>query len=351
MRVLVDIAHPAHVHFYRFMLEEFTAQGHQWRVASRDKDVTNGLLDSLGIQHTSISSAGSGLAGLSLEMFQRDARLLRIAREFRPDVILTRSPSGTHIGRLMRIPSVFDTDNGKSAGIHWRATAPFASVITTPDCMPANLGRKQVRYPSYKPLAFLHPNRFTPDPDIRSRLGIESNKRYAVIRLVSMTASHDSGEIGLSYELVERAIDVLETDGSVFLSSEKPLPSRFEDFALPTAANEFHSVLAGAGVVLADSGSVVQEAAVLGCPSVFVSSFTGRIEAIRELQTKYGLVQSFHPHESERVLTALASLPSEVERQRNRAALIDDKVDLTGWYVDLVRNVFKRDSLRRTIRP
>ena len=69
--------------------------------------------------------------------------------DFKPDVIVTRNPAGAQTGRLLGIPAIFDTDDGKAAGIHCWSAAPFAHVITTPDCSDENYGRRHVKYPGY----------------------------------------------------------------------------------------------------------------------------------------------------------------------------------------------------------
>lgn len=344
MRILFDIAHPAHVLFYRHMWEELTTRGASVAIASRDKDVTNDLLGALQVPYTSVSRAASGTIGLGIELITRDFGIWRLARQFRPDVILTRSPSGTHVGRLLGVPTIFDTDNGKSAGIHYRVAAPFASVITTPDCFPDDLGPKQVRYPSYKPLAFLHPSRFHPDPGIKVRLGIEPSEDYFLIRLVAMQASHDTHERGLPAETLDRALELLCARGRVFISSESALPEHLGTFRLPTRPDEFLDVVAGASLCLGDSGSVAQEAAILGVPSIFVSTFAGRTAPIEELETRYGLVASFQPSNADDVMASLEeclATPSATYQARHEA-MLSDKVDLTSWYIDLVRDVLNR---------
>lgn len=341
MRALFDIVHPAHVHFYRYMLEELMAAGNECTIVSRDKDIAEALLDHHTFDYLSTGKARIGSRGLAIELLVRDLTLLRIAREFKPDVILTRNPSGTHIGKALRVPSVFDTDNGRSAGTHYRIAAPFASFITTPDCFPDDLGKKQVRYPSYKPLAYLHPDRFKPDATVRHRLGVTPDQIYFIIRLVSMAASHDLGQSGMPLELVINAVDLLRGQGRVFVSSESVVPPELNDLQLPTSSADFHNVLASAALTVGDSGSVAQESAMLGVPSVFVSSFAGRTAPIEELEHTYGLIQSFKPSESDKVIDAIKSLsrtPSD-EFERRRMAMLRDKVDLTSWYLRLLDRI------------
>ena len=100
MRVLFDIVHPAHVHFYRHLIAELDADGHATTVVARDTDVTCALLDAFGIPYTTVAGTSRpGLARHALELVRRDIALARIARRFRADVILTRNPSGVQAAR------------------------------------------------------------------------------------------------------------------------------------------------------------------------------------------------------------------------------------------------------------
>jgi predicted glycosyltransferase len=91
MRFVFEIAHPAHVHLFRYGIRELRQRGHVVMVVSRDKDVTLDLLDHYGIQHECLSKQGRGLIGLAAEMLLRDWRLWQLARRFRPDAFVALS--------------------------------------------------------------------------------------------------------------------------------------------------------------------------------------------------------------------------------------------------------------------
>lgn len=344
MKVLVDIVHPAHVHFYRPLITELEASGDDVRVVSRAKDVTNDLLEHWSIPHTSIGTAGAkSRAAMATELIQRDRALLNIARDFRPDLILTRSPAGVQMSRLVRAIGVFDTDDGRAAGIHYRAAAPFAHVITTPWVLGEDLGKRQRTYRGYKATAYLHPNRFTPDPGIRAELGVAENERYFIVRFSAMTASHDKHESGLSASTKRRVIDELRSRGRVFVSDEGSLPDDLAELALPIPPTRFHDALAFADMAVGDSQTVAAEAGLLGTPAVRASSFTGRLGYLNQLESAYGLVRSFRPDEDDAFVETVTSIADDptagatwTERQ---TAMLDDTVDVTAWYLDLVHEL------------
>ena len=69
MKILFDMGHPAHVHFFKNTIWELEKKGHQVKVTARDKDVTIALLEAYGIAHVvrgegvRAPPAGRGLAG------------------------------------------------------------------------------------------------------------------------------------------------------------------------------------------------------------------------------------------------------------------------------------------------
>lgn len=341
MRVLFDIVHPAHVHFFKHMLSDLERRGHSTCIVAREKDVTTALLDRLGLSYETVGRSGKkSLFGMAGELVRRDLALARVARRFKPDLIVTRNPAGAQAGRLLGIPAVFDTDDGRAAGIHFHAAAPFANVITTPDCSDEDYGPRHVRYPGYKQTAYLHPNHFTPDPEVLRELGVAPGERYFIVRFVAMVASHDLGEGGLPVLAKQALIDKLSAQGRVFLSSEDALPAELAGLKFPLPPDRLHDALAFADLLVGDSQTVAAEAAVLGTPSLRVSSWTGRLAYLRELEHKYGLTYAYQPAQAHQLMSHvdrwLAEPSLRATLKPNHQRLLDDKVDTARWFVNFL---------------
>jgi predicted glycosyltransferase len=274
------------------------------------------------------------------ELGRRNLALIRVARAFKPDVIVTRNPAGAQAGRLLGIPAVFDTDDGKAAGIHFWSAAPFAHVITTPDCSDEDYGRRHVRYPGYKQTAYLHPNHFRPDSSVLEALGVTPGQRYFIVRFVAMVASHDLGEGGLPVVAKRALIDKLKAHGKVFLSSEDALPEELLPHKFPLPPDRLHDALAFADLLVGDSQTVAAEAAVLGTPSLRVSSWTGRLAYLSELEHKYGLTYAYQPERAEELLAHvdrwLAASSLRQSLLSNHQRLLADKVDMAQWFIDFL---------------
>ncbi len=345
MTVLIDIVHPAHVHFYKHIAWNLMRSGVRVVIAARDKDVTCSLLDNYGFAYETLGkSARNGLVGLAGELLRRDKMLVGLARRVRAKVILTRNPAGAQVGRLLRIKSIFDTDDGPAAGLHYYAAAPFAHVITSPDAMRASLGSKHVKYPGYKQTAYLHPNHFRPNPEVLGHLGVSRGERYFIVRFVAMVASHDSGESGLPVAARLEVVKRLAAHGKVFVSSEAGLPREFTAYHFRPPPHMMHDALAFADLLVGDSQTMAAEAAVLGTPSLRVSSWKGRLDYLDELETRYGLTESFAPHDIEHFFERLAVYTRDPGARsahaRKQERMLADKCDVAAWYTRYVQANF-----------
>ncbi|HEX9622470.1 MAG TPA: hypothetical protein VF989_20140 [Polyangiaceae bacterium] len=339
MRLLFDIVHPAHVHFFKNMITALRASGHEIAILARQKDVTAELLDRYDLPYEILGQpSDKGRFGQGLELLRRDVRLVALCRRFRPRVILTRSPAGVQAGRLLGIKGVFDTDDGPAAGIHWKAAAPFAHVITTPDCTPDYYGPKHLKYPGYKQMAYLHPDHFQPDEGVLSVLGVGRGERFFIVRFVAWMASHDNGEGGLAYDAKVEIIRRLERHGRVFISSEAPLPPEWESRRFSVGPHQMHHALAFASLLVGESQTMAAEAAVLGVPNIRVSSWAGRLDYLNELEQRYQLTRCFAPGDLtdfwQELDAHLANAELRPLMQERRLRMLGEKQNVARWYVD-----------------
>ena len=73
VRILIDILHPAHVHFFRNFHGEMTGRGHELCITARDKDRSVELLEEYGLPYGRSRRSGAGGGGMATEMVQRTA--------------------------------------------------------------------------------------------------------------------------------------------------------------------------------------------------------------------------------------------------------------------------------------
>lgn len=345
MKVLIDAVHPADVWTLGAVEDRLLAAGEDTLWLSRPgKDSVVELIDARGRPHVKASTAGTNMFSLARELLVRDWCAWRTVRAFRPDVILTRSPAGVHAGRLTRTPVMYDTDDGHVAGLLYYVAGPFANLIASPTATEKSYGKHHRRYQGYKELFYLHPSRFTPDPAIRSELGLGEGDRFHVLRLTAFTASHDVSEAGMTRAQIDRVIERMSTTGRVLISSEAELPDDLANRRIPTPAHRFHHVLAAADLVVGDSQTVCSEAGVIGTPSIRFNTWAGRHPYQVELEERWGLTRAFPLTneagffaELDRVLTDFDKVQSEHEdgRERMLSWCGDPVDDLTAWTYEL----------------
>jgi uncharacterized protein len=335
MRILVEILHPAHVHFFRHFIAEMESRGHRLLVTSRNKDVAVALLEAYRIPHRVLSAQRKGALGLARELFQRTGALLPIIEEFRPDVLTgIMGPTIALAGRSKHVPTVvfYDTETA------WLTNSwvfRLADAVCTPEAYPGTVPGRHMTYPGYHDLAYLRPARFVPDPDKLRLFGLDGGRPFTFARFVSFEASHDLRDRGLSLKGKVAVLEHLAAFGDVVVSTEGPLPRGLPAFPLVGPAHEVHHVLAAARLVVGDSGTMSSEAAVLGTPAVFVS--TARLGVLLDLEHRYGLMANVSPVDPAAAIAAASRLREAAESGSIEAArqqLLAETVDVTSWMVD-----------------
>ena len=333
MKILIDIGHPGHVHFYRSAIQELKKRGSDILVTARDKEVVFQLLDAFKIPYLNRGEAYVGLAGKAKGLWKVNKFLRKAARDFQPDVLTgVHNPYIAQTAALMRKPSVIFTDT-EHATLANLLTFPFATEICTPAWFKKDLGEKHVRYDGFKEQAYLHPKYFTPNAGVVRQLGLGRKEPYAVVRLVSWKAAHDFSQEGIinPYRLVEQ----LEQYYRVFLSSETRAPLGLEDHRLPTNPEDLQSVLSFASLCVSEGSTTATEAGLLGTPSVYVSSLVGSMGNFDELQ-KLGLVHSYRslPEAESKIAELCKDKKAKKQWQKKSAAVMKEKTDVTKFIAE-----------------
>ncbi|WP_121740816.1 DUF354 domain-containing protein [Natronorubrum halophilum] len=339
MDIIITIQHAANVHFFKHVVRELEAAGHGVYVFAREKGVTGRLLDAYDIDHELLCGEPDSWLGLGLTQLSYELRLLRRALAIDPAYIVSsHGIAATHVATLVGAEShvYIDTETAINAGN--RLTLPFADALYTPESFREEYGDNHGTYPGYHELAYLHPDRFEPDPSVLRRNGVDPDERYAVLRFGAWNGNHDVGKQGISSEGRREIVDVLGADGRVYVSDESDgsIPSGSESLPVPPAA--FHHLLAFADIVVGEVATTTLEAGVLGTPTVRISPFAGSNEMGKFQQLEeYGLVQSFHTsHEADGIdaIERICRDPNAAETWKNRReTLLDETVDVSEYVV------------------
>jgi uncharacterized protein len=130
--------------------------------------------------------------------------------------------------------------------------------------------------------------------------------------------------------------------GRVFITAESEIEPDFADLKLPTPPELIHSVLAFAAMYVGESQTMTSEAAVLGTPALKCNTFAGRLSIPNEMENKFNLCYSFHPSDFNKLLAKIDELLSiphlKEEWQNRRNRMLQDKIDVTGFFAWFVEN-------------
>lgn len=339
MRILVDVFHPAGVHFFKNLLWEMQRRGHEVLVSSRDKDVSLALLESYGFPYVTVGKYSKNLLLKGLQVVRMDHSLYRIAREFKPDILLGKGAvNAAHVSRLIGKPCIQFADDEYSLFLY----RSCADVICTMGAFRRDIGPKQVRINSFKELAYLHPRYFVPDAAVLASVGLRPGDRYAVVRFVAWSASHDFGRHGLDLAAKRKVISELQRHARVFVTSERPLPEDLRAYAVPVPPEKIHHLLYYATLLFGDTQTMTTESALLGTPAIRCNSFVGPgdMASFVELEEEYGLIHNFRDPEPaiRKAVELLSRSDTKSHWAQKRERLLAEKVDVTQFMIDFISN-------------
>ena len=344
---MIGIGHPRQVHFWKNIVRNLMDDGHDVKIVAWKKDILLDLLNAYGFEYEVIGKNYKGLIKKAYGMFENDIKLFKIAKKFKPDILMGGSPYLAHVSKLIGKPYIyfFETEH---AHISYWLTYPFADVICSPSCFKKKINsHKYVTYNSYSHLAYLHPNYFTPDPSVLEDMGLSADDTFIIIRLVLLDASHDARSKGFSNKFLEQSIKLLEEYGNTFITSERKLSKSLEKYRITFPPEKLHSALYYASLHVGDGGTAI-ESAILGTPSVHVISVkspsgemlgASQIHGIfDELVNRYGMLYSYtDPNRAiDKALEILQCDDIKIKLKGKKRKLLNDKIDTTTFMTEFI---------------
>jgi len=338
MRILIDIGHPAHVHYFRNFITHMITNGHSIKVTARDKEMTFELLNRYGIEFNSRGKGSKIFIMKILYMPIAYYRIYKVARKFKPDLFLSySSPYAALVSKLFRRPNITldDTEHSKYELLFYRY---FSDAFLNPNSYYKFLGNKQIKFDSVMHLSYLHQKYYTPNIDVLKWMNIGVDEPYAIVRFVAWNANHDLGIVGLSRENKILLIDRLINAGiKVFISSETELPLELKKYQIPFPAERLHDALFFAKVYIGEGATTASESAILGTPAIYVNPLLmGYIED----EIKAGLV--YHATDINEILRILSIILKNNDSDERyyflKEKFIATKIDLTSFLIWFIEN-------------
>lgn len=343
MNILIDIGHPAHVHLLRHTANELLRLGHNVYYSVRDIPVAKRLMEHYGmVPWVNLGGKKDSLLGKAQTVLHQDIELLRFVRRNHIDIGLSSGLVLSHVSRLTGMKSImFDDDDDAAEPLIVRYGHPLSDVVFTPNCIQRKT-KRAVYYAGTHELAYLHPNRFAPDPTVLQHAGLSEGERFFIMRFVALKGHHDVGQQGLTLEQKKALVEVLKPHGRVIITSERAIEPEFEQYRLPVPPEEIHSLMAYSSMFVGDSQTMTSEAAVLGVPALKCNTFAGRLSVPNMLENKYGLCYAYTPDHFEEMLNhiqqLLARKPEDLKNEwhAKRQRMLADMIDPTEFFVNYI---------------
>ncbi len=336
MKILVDIGHPAHIHYFKNCAHILTEKGHKFLFVVRERDSTMELIRSTGFDYVSRGKGKTGLINKMLAIPQTDFILYKIAKKFNPDIFLSfSSPYLAHVSWLMRKPHIAFDDTEHAKFEHWLCR-PFTDVVLSPSCYKGKLWKNQLLFQSFMEMCYLNPRYFKPDKTVLDKIGVNNNEKFCVLRFVSWDANHDVGQKGLNYQDKLKLVKELSKNCRVFISSEEKLDDNLKNYLLKIQPKDLHNILYYASLYVGEGGTTASESVILGTPAIYLNSLhVGYLDEDEER----GLL--FHPNNLDETLSAIEKILNNddylKEYKRKWEKLLQDKIDATAfmvWFIE-----------------
>lgn len=343
MRVLFQLGHPAHYHLFKNAIADLQHDGHQVFVLIRKKDILEDLLRQSGMPYVNILPSGKKSA---FTLILRLWRVFCFTLRHRVDVLVGSTPEVAQVAWLLRRRSVIMAEDDAAIVPQFiKAVRPFCDRYLSPTpCNNGPLESKTTHYEGFHKLAYLRPNRFTPDPAVVDRY-FPHDRPYFLLRFAQLTAYHDvsAHAHGISDEIAQKMIALLAPHGQVYITSERPLSPQLEPYRLHINPLDIHHIMAFASLYIGDSQSMAVEAAMLGTPSIRFNDFAGKIGVLEELEHKYRLTYGIPSSQPEQLYQKIEELlDSKNLRETFRArrdAMLKDKIDVTAFLVEVIETL------------
>lgn len=288
MKILIDIGHPAHVHYFRNLINEMKSSGHEFMIIARNKEVTHKLLDFYGIKFSDRGKGGRTLISKFIYLIATDIKLLKIASKWKPDLFLSfGSPYAAHVAFMLKRPHIALTDT-EHAKLGILSFAPFSETIITPESFWKSFKSKHIRFNGFFEMCYLHPKYYKQESELPSSLKIKTGERFVLFRFVSWNASHDIGQSGISDPIKFKLTELFLSKGyRVFISAEGRILPELEKYKININPEKIHCVLGQADFYIGEGATMASEAALLGTPSIYVNSLDA---GVFHAESRYGLL-------------------------------------------------------------
>jgi uncharacterized protein len=336
MKIIFDIGHPAHVHYFRNLISILKNRGNSILIIARNKDVSLELLNNYKLEYISRGKGSNSVIGKTYYLLRTLIFMLILTRKFKPNLFISfNSPYLSIVSKLTNVNHLCfnDTEHAKIGNL---ITSKFSDYLVTPDCFLKNYHKRHIKFKSYMELSYLSPKYFKPDKNIFNEINYDINEKYIIFRFVSWKAAHDFGHKGLDLKTKMELINSLKKYARIFISSESKLPDEMMKYKLDISAEKIHSILKYASLYIGEGATMASECAALGTPAIYINDLNAGTLID---QSSRGLIYHFESYSKDIIKTSKSLLNDKdllINHKEKHAKMLNEKIDLTHFMVKLV---------------
>ena len=288
MRIWVDLANSPHVAICDPIVRALEARGDEVLITVREHAQTAELALERWPEATVVGGESpAGLRAKGGAILGRAAELARIGRAWRPDVAFSHGSYALVVAaRRIRVPAVTMMDYEYQPANH--LSFRLSRRVIVPEAFPAEALRRfgarssrVRRYAGFKEELYLAG--FRPDRDVLVKLGLDTTRAIAVVRLGPDGALYHRGRNARVDDVLDAALSAEAQ--VVLLPRTREHRQRYATAAgvtVPERAIDGRSLVALADVTVGAGGTMTRESALLGTRTYTI--FEGRPPAVdREL--------------------------------------------------------------------
>lgn len=341
MKILIDINHPAHVHYFRNFIKLMEVNGHRFCVINRDSKMINQLLDYYGIEHHIRNKRPDkkGTVASLTNLLKMVVCCIRKSLQFHPDLYVGFGSSACAItSRLFNKPCILMDDTEHNTMNH-KLYLPCCSVVLTPFYFNKDLqhgkGSKQIRFNAYIEQLYLHSSQFKKNGAVLEELNVKP-KEYVIVRYIAYDAHHDLKAHPLSEKTKKSIVKEIAKRYRVFVSLEKGVNDLFyDDYMLKISPEKMHDLEAHAKFMITEGATMASESFVHGVPFLYINPLKcGNIDYECE-NYPHRCFQTTNGDEAIEIIRQLmnVNIDGDVEKEKVEKQTINPTAYLT-WFVE-----------------
>lgn len=303
MRIWIDLANSPHVPFFRPLIADFRAGGHEVSVTARQFAQTVELAQRAALDPVVIGKhGGGGISGKAQEIVGRAWSLARWARGKKFDLAVSHNSYAQILAaRVLRIPSatLMDYEHQPANHLAFRLARRVIVPAAFPDAQLRRFGANPARvrcYDGIKEDVYLAD--FEPDANFVTELqsyGISGDEVLIVARPPAREALYHRFDNTLFDELInlflskeQVKIIMLPRTGAQRAACKERWKAESK-IVIPREAFDGANLIAAADLVISAGGTMNREAAAIGTPAATV--YAGEWAAVDEMLVREGRLQ------------------------------------------------------------